>query len=217
MKNFFLLSLLGLAAAAPLNEKRDVTTEDVVITQYVTTTIWIDPAEPTPAAFFEQSSSSSSASASASSSSSAAAAAPTTSSTPPPAAAPSPAAPATAPAAAPAAAPASGGEMSGAGQLTFYDVTMGTGSCGFAQASPSDYVVAVAIGNLDSGYSGNPNNNPLCGKAITITCNGVTATGKVYDTCPDCATGNLDLSTGFFNLFGSESTGRLNGATWSIA
>jgi hypothetical protein len=213
MSFFSLLPLLGLAAAAPLNEKRDVVIEDVVVTDYVTTTIWIDPADPTPAAFFEQSSS-----ASASSAPSSAPAAPTTTSTPPAAAPSASVAAAPSPAAAPApaaAAPASGGPT-GTGQLTFYNVGMGIGSCGMAQASSSQYVVAVNAPDMEGSYSGNPNSNPLCGKSITITCNGVTGTGIVYDTCPECPKGNLDLSSGFFDIFGSESTGRLDGATWTI-
>jgi hypothetical protein len=217
MRYFSLLPLLGLAAAAPLNEKRDVVIQDLVITEFVTTTIWIDPADPTPAAFFEHKSSSSSSASSSSSSP-----APTSTSTPPPAAPSTPAAAAPSPAAAPAIAaaaappPASGGP-SGSGQLTFYNVGMGIGSCGMPQASSSDHVVAVAAPNMQAGYNGNPNSNPLCGKTITITCNGVTGTGTVYDTCPECPPGNLDLSQGFFDMFGSESTGRLDGATWTIS
>jgi hypothetical protein len=207
MKFFSLLPLLGLAAAMPVNEKRDVVIQDVVVTEYVTTTIWIDPADPTPAAFFEQASSSASASSSS--------AAPSTTTTPPPAA-PTTTPPAAAPTAPPAAPASSGTIMSGTGDLTFYDVGMGIGSCGMPQASPSDMVVALNTANMDSGYSGNPNDNPLCGKSITITYNGVSATGILYDSCPTCNEGDVDLSTGFFDHFGTQAQGRLIGATWIV-
>ena len=207
MKYFSLLPLLGLAAAMPVEEKRDVVIQDVVVTMFVTTTIWIDPADPTPAAFFEQASSSASASSPA---------APSTTTTPPPAA-PTTTTPAAAAAPSPPpAAPASGGIMSGTGDLTFYDVGMGIGCCGMPKASPGDHVVAVAAPNMQAGYSGNPNNNPLCGKSITITYNGVSATGMIYDCCPTCNYGDVDLSTGFFDHFGTQAQGRLSGATWSI-
>jgi expansin (peptidoglycan-binding protein) len=107
--------------------------------------------------------------------------------------------------------------MSGTGQLTFYDVGMGIGSCGFPQASPSDYVVAMNSDDMDANWTGNPNNNPLCGKSITITYNGVSATGMMYDSCPTCAKGDVDLSTGFFANFGTQSQGRLSGATWTVS
>jgi hypothetical protein len=209
-----LSALLALAAAIPLNEKRDVTTQDVVVTETTTTTIWIDPADPTPANFAEQAAASSSSvapppSPSPDPTTTAADPPPTTAADPPPVAT-------TAAAAAPA--PASGGGIvSDSGQLTYYNVEAGTGSCGLPIASSSQYVVAVNVADMTENYSGNPNDNPLCGKSITITCNGVTGTGTVYDTCPDCPKGNLDLSSGFFDLFGSEATGRLDGATWTIS
>jgi expansin (peptidoglycan-binding protein) len=219
MRYFSLLPLLGLAAAMPVNDKRDVVVQDVVVTDYVTTTIWIDPAEPTPNAFFEKSKSSSSSSSVSASSSSAA---PSTTSAPPAApttttAAAATTTPAAAAPVAAAAAPATGGGLaSGTGQLTFYNIGMGIGSCGFPQASDSDYVVAVNSDDMNSGYGGNPNNNPMCGQPISITYNGITVVGKVYDSCPTCAKGDLDLSPGLFNNFGSASAGRLSGATWTI-
>jgi len=63
---------------------------------------------------------------------------------------------------------------------------------------------------------GNSNNNPLCGKTITITYNGVTKTAKVVDTCEGCAAGNIDLSPSLFQDFAPLSAGRVGGVSWYV-
>ncbi|KAI8378621.1 RlpA-like double-psi beta-barrel-protein domain-containing protein-containing protein [Blakeslea trispora] len=82
------------------------------------------------------------------------------------------------------------------GRGTFYDVSVGLGSCG-RQSKNSDLVVAVNHVQMKNGA--NPNNNPHCGRRVKI----VGKTGKpinaeVVDTCPGCAVGCLDMSSSLF-------------------
>ena len=114
----------------------------------------------------------------------------------------------------------SGGGGSGSGQsysgdLTYY--TPGLGSCGKTN-SGSDMIVAVAEDIMTQFIpsNGNPNDNTLCGKQITITANGVTQTATIEDTCPGCADGGLDLTPTLFQKFDALSVGRITGMTWTM-
>lgn len=116
---------------------------------------------------------------------------------------------------APAAPSATGGSTpSGAkytGDITYY--TPGLGSCGVTNTE-SDHIVALAIGMMQAGYSGNPNLNPLCGRSITISSGGKTATATITDTCPGCSDGSLDLTPSLFEVFDPLSVGRVSGVEW---
>jgi hypothetical protein len=59
------------------------------------------------------------------------------------------------------------------------------------------------------------NDNPYCGKTITITCiaTGQTTTATVVDKCMGCSGYAIDLSTAAFDELDSEAVGR-TGATW---
>jgi hypothetical protein len=229
------LLVAGALAMPAAIQKRAIFTDEVVVTVWTTTTIYTNPTD-APAAFAEHSSSSSSVSSSASSSSAPppSSAAPTTAAavttpkpvaaivTPPPAvvttpaaAVPAPVVPAPAPVVpAPAPAPASGAVASGTGDLTYYDLTAGTTSCGGNYAN-TDMVVALAIPDMANGA--NPNNNPKCNAPITITYNGVTVSATVVDTCGGCAAGSIDLSPTLFTaLTGGLGAGRVGGATWTV-
>ncbi|KAG8814347.1 hypothetical protein FRC17_001153 [Serendipita sp. 399] len=46
-----------------------------------------------------------------------------------------------------------------------------------------------------------------CGDTITISANGRTATAVVWDECPPCAWGSLDLSAGLFQYFNDLGVG----------
>jgi hypothetical protein len=230
MKAAFISALLvaGSYAMPAALQKRATFTDEVVVTVWTTTTIYADA---TAAAFAERSSKSHSTSSSSISSSSAPVPTSTTSTTtipavvtPPvqvttpapvvaavttPPAAPAPAAPTPA-----AAAPASGGLVSGTGDLTYYDLTAGLTSCGGSYTNTQN-VVALSFPDMNNGA--NSNNNPLCGKTITIHYNGVTATGIVVDSCAGCAQGSIDLSpTLFTTLTGGLGAGRVYGATWTV-
>jgi expansin (peptidoglycan-binding protein) len=69
---------------------------------------------------------------------------------------------------------------------------------------------------MDVYNPGNPNNNPLCGRDVTITFGGEEFQAKVVDTCEGCAEGDLDLSEGFFSEVtgGQMSRGRIGGVQW---
>jgi hypothetical protein len=67
-------------------------------------------------------------------------------------------------------------------------------------------------------YNGpNPNNNPLCGKSVTITYNGASYTGVVQDSCGGCDNGSIDLSPSLFTtVAGSLGAGRVGGVSWVV-
>lgn len=239
-----LSALAAIVAAVPLNNKRQdgaysTTTDIIVETVWTTTTVWVDPtATPTQSVggFFESYSQPSSTSVApvatpvAPSSNSPAPAPPASTSTtstyvPPPVPAPTTsttpvAQPATsaAPAApaAPTAASSSGSSGQGqySGDITYYDVSVGTGSCGW-QGSNSDNLVAIASDVMQNGP--NPNDNPKCGQTINIYYNGNTHTGTVYDTCPTCDGGSIDLTQELFNQVAPDGDGRVHGVSWSFA
>lgn len=108
----------------------------------------------------------------------------------------------------------SGGSSYSGVDLTYY--APGLGSCGIT-SSDGDMIVAVAASTMHQSYSGNPNNNPLCGKKISLTANGVTETATIVDTCPGCkGPTDLDLSPALFQKFADESVGVVTGASWKL-
>ncbi|KAI8969827.1 hypothetical protein BDB01DRAFT_751034 [Pilobolus umbonatus] len=80
-----------------------------------------------------------------------------------------------------------------AGIGTFYDV--GSGSCGETDTN-TEFVVAMNSIQMKNGV--NPNMNPLCAHMVYITGSTGTATAKIVDTCPSCASGSLDMSPSLF-------------------
>ncbi|KAI8080812.1 RlpA-like double-psi beta-barrel-protein domain-containing protein-containing protein [Gilbertella persicaria] len=92
------------------------------------------------------------------------------------------------------------------GTGTYYDVSVGLGSCGH-QSSDSEMVVAVNHGQMNNGA--NPNNNPHCGKKVKIIGEtGKTIMATVVDTCPGCSEGCLDMSIALFKkVCGDPSMG----------
>jgi expansin (peptidoglycan-binding protein) len=63
----------------------------------------------------------------------------------------------------------------------------------------------------------NPNANPLCGKTINIYYNGNVHQARIFDTCPTCAEGSLDLSPSLFQAVAPNGDGRVHGVSWSLA
>lgn len=58
--------------------------------------------------------------------------------------------------------------------------------------------------------------NPICGKQIAITYNGISTTATITDMCGGCTgAGDLDMSPAVFDLLADESLGRIHGVTWS--
>ena len=95
------------------------------------------------------------------------------------------------------------------GDITFYDV--GMGSCGRYNTADQP-VVALAVSMMNN--PANPNNNPLCGKTITISYGGTTHQATVVDTCHDCSRESIDLSTSLFKLVAPGGDGRVHGVQW---
>jgi hypothetical protein len=220
------------------------TTEEVYETIWTTTTIWVDPtaaATSSPLAGFYELPTSSSVASAVVPTSSPAPAVVAPSSTPAPAvqapvaepttpayvapvaAAPSPpVAPQAQPAAPAASAPASSGGSSSSssatgshvGDLTNYDVSVGQTSCGYSGSNAESLVALPAV---DMQNGANPNANPKCGKKINIYYNGQVHQGTVQDTCPECASGSLDVTMTLFDLVAPKGDGRVKGVSWDWA
>lgn len=59
------------------------------------------------------------------------------------------------------------------------------------------------------------NNNPLCGRTVTIRANGREATALVEDKCLGCAINDIDVSKKVFEeLWGSVDVGRGDVEWW---
>lgn len=100
------------------------------------------------------------------------------------------------------------------GDLTYYDP--GLGACGW-QNTAADHIVAISEAIFDSYDNGNPNNNPLCGKMITITgADGAPYQAKIVDRCPGCDEGSLDLTPDFFKVVVPNGDGRVHNVEWSF-
>ncbi|KXL50013.1 MAG: hypothetical protein FE78DRAFT_138815 [Acidomyces sp. 'richmondensis'] len=103
------------------------------------------------------------------------------------------------------------------GDLTWYQT--GLGACGIT-SSPSDHIVAISeviYDAYDAEAGGNPNNNPMCGKTVTITgVDGIPYTATVVDRCTGCDEASLDLSQDFFNLVTSNGNGRVYNINWKF-
>jgi len=96
------------------------------------------------------------------------------------------------------------GEYSGRG--TWFNV--GLGNCG-KMNKPSDLIVALATKTYADGVH--------CDQNVLITDkkSKKTVTASVRDSCPGCAPGDLDMSTGLFERFADLSVGVLD-ITWDF-
>ncbi|TKA75843.1 hypothetical protein B0A55_04386 [Friedmanniomyces simplex] len=95
------------------------------------------------------------------------------------------------------------------GDITHYDV--GMGSCGWTN-SDSEAVVAIPHGMMANGA--NPNNNPLCGQYITISYAGAQTQAKIVDTCGGCDGSSIDLSPTLFTTVAPSGNGRVHDVEW---
>lgn len=82
-------------------------------------------------------------------------------------------------------------------RATFYDTSVGLGSCGNYNGN-SAYTVAMNAAQMNSG---------MCGKTVWVSYGGKTVTASVQDTCPGCPYGGLDLSEGLFSALASQDLG----------
>jgi len=135
---------------------------------------------------------------------------------PAPAPSPPPAAPVVAspPAAAPQVQVAQPAEVaapnSHMGDLTFFKV--GLGACGHNDAGKdqSDYIVALSAQLMGE----RSNDNPYCGRTITVSYGGKTVVATVRDKCMDCAYDNIDGTEKLFTEFFPLSAGRQKVQWW---
>ncbi|KAI1433161.1 riboflavine-aldehyde-forming enzyme [Xylaria sp. CBS 124048] len=86
------------------------------------------------------------------------------------------------------------------GDMTYFNP--GLGSCGQTNG-PNDAIVAMSPADVVG----------KCGKSIKINYQGKTATAKVVDTCPSCATGSIDVSPSVFSSLAPLDLGRVK-VTW---
>ena len=75
-------------------------------------------------------------------------------------------------------------------------------------------IVALAAGMMAAQGVANPNDNPLCGKSITISYGGKTVQATIEDTCPGCAQDGLDLTPTLFSQLANLDEGRVGGVQW---
>ena len=92
------------------------------------------------------------------------------------------------------------------GSGTFYGAT-GEGNCGF-DASPGNLMVA-AMNHAD--YAG----SAACGEYVEVTGPNGIVTVRITDQCPECAAGDVDLSTQAFAAIADPSAGRVP-ISWKI-
>ncbi|CAF3610607.1 hypothetical protein SNK03_003610 [Fusarium graminearum] len=108
--------------------------------------------------------------------------------------------------------PASGGSSAAkSGEFTYYDI--GQGACGQDDSGKDDSINIVALSHLLMGPSSN--DNPMCGKTITIKANGKTAQATVADKCMGCAMNDIDVSRKvYMEIWGSLDSGRTEVEWW---
>ncbi|KAF2235107.1 hypothetical protein EV356DRAFT_419927, partial [Viridothelium virens] len=100
------------------------------------------------------------------------------------------------------------------GDATYF--ATGSGACGW-DTTTNNNIVAVAESMFDQYGDSDPNNNPMCGKSITINYGGKSFPAVVVDRCTGCADGDLDYSQNMFEaIIGSTSIGRQTGVSWSF-
>ena len=87
------------------------------------------------------------------------------------------------------------------GQATYYDAD-GSGNCSF-DPSPGDLMVAAMN---DTDYV----NAWLCGAYVEITGPKGTVVVRIVDRCPECPSGNIDLSAEAFARIADPIDGRVN-------
>ncbi|KAI0759665.1 RlpA-like double-psi beta-barrel-protein domain-containing protein-containing protein [Irpex lacteus] len=94
------------------------------------------------------------------------------------------------------------------GDATWYQP--GVGACGISNTA-ADHIVAVSASFYDTfpGATPNPNNNPICGRQMTVNYQGRSTTVTVVDRCVGCALHDIDLSPAAFSDLAPTSAGRI--------
>jgi len=100
------------------------------------------------------------------------------------------------------------------GQGTYYGT--GLGACGWTNKD-TDYIAAASELLYDTwpgANSGNPNDNPICGRYATAHYGGNSVRVKIVDRCVACKKYDLDFSPAAFSQLADQSLGRID-ITWS--
>jgi expansin (peptidoglycan-binding protein) len=84
------------------------------------------------------------------------------------------------------------------GKATFYDLASTSGNCSF-EVPADDLYVALGPAQYSEGAS--------CGSYLDVTGPKGKVRVKVFDSCPECAAGHLDLSRTAFKKIGAEIDG----------
>ncbi|CAB4378124.1 unnamed protein product [Rhizophagus irregularis] len=100
--------------------------------------------------------------------------------------------------------------MSGKGDGTFYNPSVGTGSCGW-QNDDNEFVAALNAPQY--GKFSDPADSPICGKCIKITGPKGSVKVKLVDKCPVCKRGDIDMSPAAFKKIAELDEGRVP-ITW---
>ncbi|EPQ53852.1 riboflavine-aldehyde-forming enzyme, partial [Gloeophyllum trabeum ATCC 11539] len=85
--------------------------------------------------------------------------------------------------------------------------TPGLGACG-ANSLSTDFVVALSPSDYAAGAH--------CFTHITVNFNGAATDATVFDLCPGCAPGSIDLSPAAFSALASLGAGRVK-VDWAFA
>ncbi|OJJ44769.1 hypothetical protein ASPZODRAFT_134893 [Penicilliopsis zonata CBS 506.65] len=96
------------------------------------------------------------------------------------------------------------------GDGTYYDTATSASApsaCGTTNDGETENVLALPVGIMTDSD---------CGKTVTMTYNGITATGTVVDKCMGCDDSSIDLSRHLFGELADLSVGRITGLTWYI-
>jgi hypothetical protein len=97
------------------------------------------------------------------------------------------------------------------GELTYY--TIGQGACGLDHSGQDGTISIAALSHLLMGRRSN--DNPMCGKTVTIKANGRYARAIVQDKCMGCAMEDIDVSEKvFLELWDSLDRGRVEVEWW---
>ncbi|KAI0790207.1 RlpA-like double-psi beta-barrel-protein domain-containing protein-containing protein [Irpex lacteus] len=92
----------------------------------------------------------------------------------------------------------------------------GLGACGRSNTA-ADHIVAVSASFYDTfpGHTTNPNNNPVCGRQMTVSYQGRSTTVTVVDRCVGCQLHDIDLSPAAFSDLAPTSVGRIQ-VSWIL-
>ena len=98
------------------------------------------------------------------------------------------------------------GSLSASGEATFYDFADGSGACGFPAQTSGELLVAAMNAPMFDGAN-------VCGMCAHVTGPMGEVTVRVVDLCPECPSGNLDLSPAAFMHIAPLEVGRVP-ITW---